>query len=54
MKKRDGGKYPASQRLWTDKLRLLGWVGRKCDGAREAVEYLKSLGYNRQDAEDLE
>lgn len=46
MKRRDGGKTPENQRQWHAKLRARGWTVVVANGAREAVEQLRRLGYN--------
>jgi hypothetical protein len=47
LKRRDGEESDVrpAQREWLADLRARGWAAKACFGARDAVEYLKQLGY---------
>jgi hypothetical protein len=45
MKKRGETTRKPEQIAWAERLRRCGWIGRTCEGAREAVEFLRELGY---------
>jgi len=45
MKRRRGGRASAEQGHWISMLLDNGWQGAACNGARDAVEFLKGLGF---------
>lgn len=45
LKRRDRGEATSAQREWLDKLSELGWATIVAHGAREAVDWLISIGY---------
>lgn len=48
LKRRKGGRLSTYQRWWLDRLRELGWIAERCDGADDAIRLLESLGYGKR------
>lgn len=45
LKRADGGRVSQNQQLWLEHLGSIGWLVSVCYGAREAIDWLRKLGY---------
>jgi hypothetical protein len=45
LKRRQGGKTSKEQKEWVGYLTSIGWIAKVCNGATEAIDFLKTLGY---------
>jgi hypothetical protein len=47
LKRRKGGRTSAEQKAWLNDLEQRGWLARVCNGADEAIAWLRELGFGR-------
>jgi hypothetical protein len=45
LKRLKGGSLSPEQRRWLVDMDDLGWVAQRCNGAGEAIDFLRGLGY---------